>query len=181
MLPWVQRKLMVMYDINIDEKKKIESIIKKYLLKWGSENEIHIFTFIADILLASDDTVINKIDITTEFDDDLKDEIELANSSFSGSGITITYDHVNKEPVVEKADEEVIVATVNNDEPDDSSVDLEVDVDIDSTGDIVVGSDSPQTSVDSHLDNPLDDYVDNSVNYSEQQETQVIDEEAIVV
>ncbi len=116
MLPWIQRKLMVMYDVSRDEKKKIVSIIKKYLLKWGSEEEIHIFTFIADLLIDSTDEVINKIEINTEFDDALKEEIELVNNSFQVTNYNISYSKVNAEPKVEDANEADVMKVANQED-----------------------------------------------------------------
>lgn len=163
MLPWIQRKLMVMYDISIDEKKKIVSTIKKYLLKWGNEEEIHIFTFIADILLASDDSVINKIDVTDEFDNDLKDELELVNSSFAGTSINITYDHVNKEPQVENVDDKKIEEVATTKE--------EVDV-----------TDSPIENIDNseYIDQQVDQQVDQQISDSINIPTEQLSEVAIV-
>jgi hypothetical protein len=167
MLPWIQRKLMVMYDISIEEKKKIVSTIKKYLLKWGSEEEIHIFTFIADILLASNDGVINKIDVTEEFDNDLKDELELVNSSFSGASVSITYDHVNKEPHVEKAEEkEIEAAAVNDDEGADSPVEA-IEVQMDAPIDLLLVSESTgptEAYADPHTEEIYIDEVANVIN-----------------
>jgi hypothetical protein len=118
MLPWIQGKLMVMYDININEKKKIVTMIKKYLLKWGSEEEIHIFSFIADILTQSTDNYISRVKIDQQFDEDLRNEIELANSSFSGKGIKLTYDNINKEPNVEGVSQSEMANKVETTEED---------------------------------------------------------------
>lgn len=109
MLPWIQRKLLIMYDISFNKKTNIVSLIKKYLIKWGSEEQIHIFTFIADMILESNDQVIKKYDFNNK-DEDMNDldvndmsemniyDADVINSTFRASNLNITYDSINKVP-----------------------------------------------------------------------------------
>lgn len=106
MLPWIKRKMAIMYDIKKGSKLKIITLIKKYLIKWGSEEDIQIFTFIADTLSDSADEVVQKIDFDeADSDDEFIDDSELINSSFkitSGGSLGLTYDNINKTPHINK-------------------------------------------------------------------------------
>jgi hypothetical protein len=105
-LPWIQRKMAAMYDMTKLEKVKIIYVIKKYINKWGNTEDVTIFNFITKSLSDSQDEVIKKMNINVnheEFDLDIKDDIELANSCFKPGNtidIGITYDKINKEPVI---------------------------------------------------------------------------------
>jgi hypothetical protein len=147
MLPWIQRKLMVMYDIGIEDKKQIVSVVKKYLIKWGSEEDIHIFTFIADMLLSSTDTVISKINITEEFDQNLKEEIELANTSFSNTNMSITYDQINKTPKVKRINEDQMKQIAHGGKSLIEDDDIEEE-DLDHATDLMDGSSNQAPALD---------------------------------
>lgn len=95
-LPWVQRRLQTLYDLDKNSKLKVVLLIKTYLDKWGNKDSIRIFTFITELMINSTDSVINNTNFTNksnESDTLLKDDIDIANHIYDGD-IEITYEHI---------------------------------------------------------------------------------------
>ena len=102
MVPWVQRKMMVMYDITQEDRLKVISILKNYMKKWGNDSSMRIFTFMSDIITSSNDEVINKLGFDKIFDDNLMTNIDLANCIMNDINIDFAYGSINKVPNVDK-------------------------------------------------------------------------------
>lgn len=97
-VPWIQRKTMAMYDINMTNRLKIVAIIKPYLEKWGSSGLVNIFSNVTPILNDSTDTVISGAKFEdTDFDDDLQQNIEIANYVLKDANIKIEYSQIDDE------------------------------------------------------------------------------------
>ena len=101
MLPWIQKKMAVMYDLDKNDKIKIISLIKKYLTKWGNESNVRMFIFVADLLLHSKDEVINNANFNNNPEgDDITDE-EIKDMMLNDDDhIEFEYSEINKEPNV---------------------------------------------------------------------------------
>lgn len=99
LMPWINRKMLIMYDLTKQQKINIVSLIKKYVTKWGNTDELSIFTFVADIFSHSNDEIISKLD-PVEQDTDINSELARSINT-NTSGIKLTYDSINKEPEVD--------------------------------------------------------------------------------
>lgn len=91
MIPWVQRKMMVMYDITQEDRLKVISLLKKYMQKWGNIDSMKIFTFMSDIISSSNDEVITKLGFDKIFDDNLMTNIDLSNCIMNDISIDFSY------------------------------------------------------------------------------------------
>lgn len=99
MLPWIQRKMAIMYDLSKNDRLKIIYLIKKYLNKWGNEDNVRIFTFISDLISDTDKVVRDaKFDHSESLDD-----IELSNNIMNedDDNLKFTYKKINEDPNVE--------------------------------------------------------------------------------
>lgn len=102
LLPWVQRKMLVMYDLDRRQRINIVSLIKRYITTWGNSEDLQIFTFVSNIFEDSKDEVIKKIDCSQKYVDTMED-IEIANNVMNKNGsnnLNFTYDNINKSPVI---------------------------------------------------------------------------------
>lgn len=96
--PWIQRRTMAMYDITMTNRLKIVSIIKPYVEKWGGVDNINIFTNVTTILNNSTDLVIsNVIFEDNDFDDELEQNIEVANYVFKDANVKLEYSQIDDE------------------------------------------------------------------------------------
>lgn len=96
-IPWIKRKMLIMYDISNNDRKKIIAIIKEYMNKWGNNDSVKIFTFMTDIINSSNDSVIDKLEITDTIDNNIRDN-ELANAIMDDLNINFSYSEINKLP-----------------------------------------------------------------------------------
>jgi hypothetical protein len=97
-VPWVQRKTMAMYDLKLNNRLKIISVIKRYLEKWGSDGSVNIFTNVLSIINDSDDNIISGVKFEDpEFDAELEDNIDVANYVLKNSNIKIEYSQIDDE------------------------------------------------------------------------------------
>ena len=94
LLPWMQRKIMVMYDLDQKSRTKIINLIHTYTQKWGDDTPIKLFTNIDDILNKSEDDFINNI----EKDEDYigMDENNALIDHVLEQGVTLDYSQINK-------------------------------------------------------------------------------------
>lgn len=100
MLPWIQRKMLVMYDLDMNNRLKLITIIKKYIRLWNFKDHIKIFSFLTDIVSSSTDTILNKIKFDEIYDKNLINNIDLANCIINDSNIDFSYGTINKSPDV---------------------------------------------------------------------------------
>jgi hypothetical protein len=98
MLPWIQRKMLAMYDISATNRLKIVSIIKPYFEKWGHSDLINIFSNVSTILNDSKDNIIANANFENEdFDEVLQNDVELANYVLKDSNVKISYNEIDDE------------------------------------------------------------------------------------
>ena len=96
-LPWIQRKTLTMYDISMTKRLKIISLIKPYLEKWGHCESINIFSNITPIINDSIDIVISNVKFDDkDFDNELEQNIELANYVLKDTSIKLEYSQINE-------------------------------------------------------------------------------------
>nr|QBK88707.1 MAG: reverse transcriptase [Mimivirus LCMiAC01] len=101
MLPWIQRKMLAMYDLSRDDRYKVVSLIKRYMTKWGGNYaNIKVFNFIFDILAKSEDNVITNMKHNTKIDEELRTDVAMANHVMQDASIEVGYDTINKKPVI---------------------------------------------------------------------------------
>lgn len=96
MLPWIQRKMLAMYDISATNRLKIVSIIKPYFEKWGHNDLINIFSNVSTILNESKDNIISKVDFESEdFDEVLQNDVDIANYVMKDANIKLSYSEID--------------------------------------------------------------------------------------
>lgn len=97
-LPWLQKKSMLMYDIGMTNRLKIVSIIKSYMKKWQiPEDQIPaIFCDIPNILKTSDDEIIKQLLLENpDHDADLEHDLEISNYVVKNNSVSFSYDDVD--------------------------------------------------------------------------------------
>ena len=89
-VPWIQRKTMVMYDVSVNSRLKMISLIKPYLEKWGHNETPNLFSNIVPI--------VNTAKITdTDIDEDLAQNIEIANYVLKDTHVKLEYNQIDDE------------------------------------------------------------------------------------
>lgn len=97
-VPWIQRKTMVMYDLSMNNRLKIVAIIKPYIEKWGSNGILNLFSNVTSILNDSKDNIISNISLSdADFDDELEQNIEIANYVLKDTNVKIEYSQIDDE------------------------------------------------------------------------------------
>lgn len=102
-LPWIQRKTILLYDITMSNRMKIVVIIKTFMEKWGldvekwsNENPIGLFFNIFKIVRSSQDYIIKELGIKCEDTiHDLEKNIDVANYIIKDSNIDFSYDQID--------------------------------------------------------------------------------------
>ncbi len=96
--PWMQRKTMAMYDIDLQKRLKIIAILKQYLDKWGYSDPVNVFSNVMTVVNESTDSIISKVKFEDEeFDAELEDNLEVANYVLKDTNISISYDQIDDE------------------------------------------------------------------------------------
>jgi hypothetical protein len=68
-VPFIKRKLIVLYDISVNQRSKIMHIINHYVSKWNDDNEdIELLVNIWDIVSSMDDTYIKNNFNTNDYE-----------------------------------------------------------------------------------------------------------------
>lgn len=98
-LPWIRRSNLMMYDLPIDQKAKILSIIQQFATKWNFECT-EIFANHDEIIKRSNDTFIQDITPYLDFDDCLVDELDIKN--YMTKNITFTYDDITEDEEIDQ-------------------------------------------------------------------------------
>lgn len=93
-LPWIQRKTLLMYDINKEQRLKIAVVIKPYTERWEI-TEYEIFTDVINIINNSDDIIIKEIK-DEEVNFELEKDIEIANYVYRNSNINYKYSQIDE-------------------------------------------------------------------------------------
>jgi hypothetical protein len=93
-LPWIQRKTLLMYDINKEQRLKIAVTIKPYTEKWEI-TEYEIFTDVSSIINNSEDSVIKEIS-DMDVNQELEKDIEIANYVYRNSNINYKYSQIDE-------------------------------------------------------------------------------------
>lgn len=97
-VPWIQRKTMVMYDVSVTSRLKMISLIKPYLESWGHDETPNLFSNVVPIINDSDDKVVNSVKITeNDIDEDLAQNIEIANYVLKDTHIKLEYNQIDDE------------------------------------------------------------------------------------
>jgi len=97
--PWVQKKLLTLYDLSKNDKLKIARVIKKYTTKWNNQENLAIFALISDIVSESTDDVIKTADFGIN-DDEIINDNELINYRMDDLNDSMSYSEINAEPNV---------------------------------------------------------------------------------
>lgn len=100
-IPWMQRKIVLMYDIGTRKKFKIISFINVYMKKWGVTKHVNLFCNISNIINNSRDDVIKKIGL----DPELKDELILDDYIFNSHNLKFNYSQMNDDDTMVDYDE----------------------------------------------------------------------------
>ena len=98
-VPFVNRKLLMMYDIGKVKKLKIMSIIKPYVEKWGTTEEIQnvqLFVDVSTIINESEDDIIKAFDFNEEnFDSELEADIDMSNYVLKNANVQLLYNQID--------------------------------------------------------------------------------------
>uniref|UniRef100_A0A6C0C7B7 Reverse transcriptase domain-containing protein n=1 Tax=viral metagenome TaxID=1070528 RepID=A0A6C0C7B7_9ZZZZ len=97
-LPQVQKKLMIMYDIGTSKRIKIASVIKTYVTKWGNVPSMNLFGDLIGLMSTSNDEVIQGI-ISENIcrDDTLEHDIAISDYIFKNPCAGFGYGKVDDE------------------------------------------------------------------------------------
>lgn len=94
--PWIQRKMLTMYDISTVNRLKIVAIIKEYLEKWGHNDVINLFGNVTSIINESKDQIIANVKFNdNDFDEKLETDVELAKYVLKDSTIKLEYNQID--------------------------------------------------------------------------------------
>jgi len=95
LMPYIQKKMMIMYDIGSNNRRKLIFIIKPYIEKWGISVVGNVFYDISSIVNAGDDAVISGIVTDTGYcDEELERDVEISDYVFKNAYLNFTYgDH----------------------------------------------------------------------------------------
>lgn len=93
-LPWIQRKTLIMYDLSLQNRLKIVSVVKSYTIQWG-DLEYKLFTNTAEILNSSDDSVIKGI-VESNPTEVLEWDIEITNYVYTNPNIYFEYSQIDE-------------------------------------------------------------------------------------
>lgn len=97
-VPWIQRRTMAMYDISMTNRLKIVAVIKPYIEKWGGDGSVNIFSNVTPILNDSKDSIISGVNFEdSEFDNELEQNIEVANYVLKDANIKVEYSQIDDE------------------------------------------------------------------------------------
>lgn len=103
-LPWLQRKVMIMYDTSNSDRLKIIALVNDYLSKWKCEKELKLFTMITELLksgsIDKDIKAMNMDDVTVN-DTKVLDDIDLLKATLSENEIQFTYDSINSSDTID--------------------------------------------------------------------------------
>ncbi|QKF94516.1 reverse transcriptase [Fadolivirus algeromassiliense] len=106
-VPWIHRKTLAMYDISMTNRLKIVAVLKPYLEGWGHAGVINIFSNVMPILNDSKDAVISNVRFEdTDFDDELEQNIEVANYVLKDANIKVEYSQIDDEFTIDAELEE---------------------------------------------------------------------------
>lgn len=97
--PWARRKMLVMYDLNKNDKLKVVNLIKIYTDKWGNDQTLLLIPVFLDILAQTNDEVIKSFDFDKTFQEEIKNDADLMKNVLTGA-VDIKYSDINKEPQV---------------------------------------------------------------------------------
>ncbi|ARF12186.1 reverse transcriptase [Klosneuvirus KNV1] len=94
--PWIQRKMLTMYDISTVNRLKIVAIIKEYLDKWGHKDVINLFSNVSNIINESKDKIISGVNFNdNEFDEKLENDVDIANYVLKDSSVKLEYNQID--------------------------------------------------------------------------------------
>jgi hypothetical protein len=95
-VPWIQRKTLAMYDIGLNNRLKIASLIKPYIEKWEGTADVNIFSNINGILEDSIDCIISNVTFDNEcFDKELEQNIEISNYVLKNANVKLQYGNID--------------------------------------------------------------------------------------
>jgi len=105
-MPFIVRRMAMMYDCDKDMKVKIFTLVKKFNTKWGNDDKLNIFPSITTIMENTNDTVIQSIRANNnnddndnnedEYYDDLIDMIDEPLRKMLARGVKISYGDLNE-------------------------------------------------------------------------------------
>jgi len=100
-LPWLKRKMKIMYDLDEADRLNIIALVEKYIMKWGGNRTgYRLFSFILDVLAKSSDDVILNMKRVSKEDEELKANIKLANKIITDETVEVTYDEIKNAPII---------------------------------------------------------------------------------
>jgi hypothetical protein len=89
LMPYIQYRLTVMFDLQTQQKEKIVGLIMKYLKGWDNNVTLNIFVTVMDTIKTTTDEIIQKMEINENYDSDLIDDtIDLSNFVLTGEVIS---------------------------------------------------------------------------------------------
>lgn len=98
-IPWIQRKALILYDVDKDAKLKILAVINDYLTKWDAQSqEFKLFTTLQSIFNnKTSDKIIRNMDKSEDIknSENVSNDIELIKSTFKENNIRFDYSSIN--------------------------------------------------------------------------------------
>jgi len=97
-LPWIQKKSLIMYDMGTINRVKIISIIKPYMEQWGITETNDIFCKVNTIISDTTDSVIlSLISDESDLNEDLEQNLDVANYVYKDTNIRFEYSKIDDE------------------------------------------------------------------------------------
>lgn len=97
-LPWLQRKAMIMYDVPNEDRLKVIALVNDYLTKWKCERELKLFALVTELFkTSSQDKNIKEMnleDIET-VDTKILEDLDLVKATLEENDVNFTYDSIN--------------------------------------------------------------------------------------
>jgi len=96
-MPWLQRKMLAMFDAPQSEKIKLLNLINIYMTKWCAEKEMSIFTMVKSVLGGTNDEVIKKLDLEEDnkASGNVSNDISILKTTFKENNVNFSYESIN--------------------------------------------------------------------------------------
>jgi hypothetical protein len=97
-VPFIQRKTMLMYDLTLTQKLKVLAIVKEYFTKWDYEETPNIFTNVTTIINNTTDGVIQNLDkLDEEYDQELAEHLDVVKYVYENPDIVLEYKTIDED------------------------------------------------------------------------------------
>lgn len=97
-LPWLQRKAMIMYDVTNEDRLKVIALVNDYLTKWKCKKELKLFALVTELFkTSSQDKNIKEMNLedVETIDTKILEDLDLVKATLEENEVGFTYDSIN--------------------------------------------------------------------------------------